>query len=746
MKDRVYKKSYKIWKSRCISIISVLVVFIISSISQAAPNTPLKDKFIDNFLKKPVEYEGSMFSKTNYIAARNSYEKNGYKPTEGIKIELGIKDVIIPGNETIKADSNIGNVKEPVLIWEENCEWVEWQVDIPKNGLYEIAVEYFPLSGTGVDIIRELMINGEVPFVEAHNIVFHRLWKDKSKPEVNNIGDEIRPRQEEVPIWRVVDIQDSGGLYSEPLRFYFEKGINRIRMVYLDQPIAIKHVIVKSPTIIPKYEKVISQYMSSSYKNAMKSIKFQAEDDILYKTDPTIRLESNGDPLCEPRSITNVQLNVIGGDRWRTGNQSITWKFNVLEDGLYKVAFRLGQWWGEGLPSYRQIAIDGKIPYEEMKEYKFEFDSGWHSEELKNPSNEPYLFYLAKGEHEFTMTAIMGPIGEIIQSLTSDIEIISELLLQVVMITGENPDVNYEYDLELKIPNLLENLQYVSDSLQNKVNMLKSVSNKRLPITNNLLSIKEKIDVMKSNPSLIPLNLSYANGAIETIGSWIDTLKKQELILDYVQIMNPEEKVINKKSNVFQRGYTMLMNFIASFYKDYNSVGGSFSKDDDVAKYKTIDVWVGMGREWAQLLKEIADTDFTPKTGICVNINVLPTSQLNTGNTSALMLSIISGKAPDVALGVSSDTPVEFAIRSAVKDLTEFEDFSMVYKRFLPGIMIPFQYQGGCFALPQSMGFNVLFYRKDIMNQLGLSIPDTWEEVYENILHLEIQELPLKLF
>ena len=53
----------------------------------------------------------------------------------------------------------------------------------------------------------------------------------------------------------------------------------------------------------------------------------------------------------------------------------------------------------------------------------------------------------------------------------------------------------------------------------------------------------------------------------------------------------------------------------------------------------------------AALIKEMADEEFTPETGIMVNINVIPASQLNAGTINALMLSITSGKAPDVALG-----------------------------------------------------------------------------------------------
>lgn len=33
------------------------------------------------------------------------------------------------------------------------------------------------------------------------------------------------------------------------------------------------------------------------------------------------------------------------------------------------------------------------------------------------------------------------------------------------------------------------------------------------------------------------------------------------------------------------------------------------------------------------------------------------------------------------------------------------------------------------YGLPESLSFSVLFYRRDILQELGLEIPQTWEDV-----------------
>ena len=136
----------------------------------------------------------------------------------------------------------------------------------------------------------------------------------------------------------------------------------------------------------------------------------------------------------------------------------------------------------------------------------------------------------------------------------------------------------------------------------------------------------------------------------------------------------------------------------------------------------------------AEAIKEMADEDFTPHTGIAINVNIIPPSQIIAGNVNAIMLAIGAGRAPDVALGVDVITPVEFAFRGAVQDLSGMPGFDEVRERFVPAIMTPFEFDGGVFALPETMNFNVMFYRRDILSMLDLQLPDTRAQLYEFVL------------
>lgn len=740
-------------KGMIFKLIRLLCIFLMICIitpcfARDASYLPLRDKFTD--FSKVVGKDAIVgVTEPYYYEVLKEYEEKGYKDVHNVEIVLNTEDINDSSEKYLPMSGNVGG-RNDVLYWDEKYQWFEWEVNIPESGLYEIYVEYYPLPGLGSAAIRSIEIDGRIPYTELNNIAFTRMWRDKGEPKINNVGDEVRPSQEEIVSWRTVALTDSKGFYSQPFKFYFEKGTHRIRMNYIDQPMAIGNIIIKSPENIPSYTEVLNSYKSISVQQQSNWVgKFQAENTVVEKSDPTIRRESDGEPACEPQSIGNIRLNVIGGYRWRKGNQSITWKFNVPEDGFYKIGMRLAQSAGDGLPVYRQIEIDGKIPFKELSEYKFTYDRKWKTEVLKDHvTGEPFLFYLTKGEHTITMTVKMGELADVVQSVYEDTLAFSEMIRKIIMITGSEPDPNYEYELDENIPGLMDEMQRLSDSMKMKVDILTKISTKRPASANNFLLIKSQLDNMLKKPDNISRGLNDLKSAQESLGNWYLSMQEQPLTIDYFLIGSPDAEFEYKSSNIFQRIYASWVNFIISFKKDYDSVGNVYdtkekpgaSVDNNSSKENvTLNVWISRGREWAEIIKELADEDFTPKTGIQINMNVLPASQLEAGAVNALMLAIASGRAPDVACGVGVTSPVEYAIRGATLDLSKFEDFEEISQRFLPQLFIPFEYNGGIYGLPETMDFRVLFYRKDIIDELRIKIPETWEDVYNYVLPILYQ-------
>jgi len=693
---------------------------------------PLKEKYQSQSVK-PIEQLGDFTMEKDYAKTKNEYAVWGLKPTRDIEIQLKSEEAAAPEGAAIPLSSGIGGREELVLLWEKEEEWFEWSFEVPTEGLYEIHIEYYTLPGTGVPIQRGLTIDGEIPFKEAYNMQLYRSWVDEGEPRKNSRGDDIRPRQAEIPCWKKYAFQDGQGIYSEPLLFHFTKGRHSLRLEYIDQDVAIAGILVKSPDIIPTYAEVRNEYMHKGYRDASQGIEFQAESHVIEKSDPILRRECDEDPLTRPQAKGYEILNVMAGWRWKKGNQSITWEFDVPETGLYKIGIRLIQDWGDGLPAFRKISIDGRVPFQELMAYKIDFDRNWRVETLHDEQGEPFLFYLTEGSHTLTMTVKAGPLADIINSLNDDIRMLSGDIRKIVMITGDSPDIHYDYDLPNSIPGLLNDFRILSDSMQAKIDLLDSICAKRPSMSNNFMIIRKQLEEMINDPFTIARRLQNLNNALTSLSSWYLTLQELPLLLDYFLVSPQGEKWPKGQSNIFQRFLVTLNNLVMSFTKDYDSVASLYN-EDLVLEEETITVWLSRGMEWGEILKEIVDEDFTPRTGKYIKMNILPASQLEAGAVNALMLAIVSGKAPDVALGVSANSPVEFAIRNSVVDLTRFENYDEVAQRFIPGGLIPYQYQGGAYALPETMDFRAIYYRTDILDELGLDIPDTWYELYQYTL------------
>ena len=75
--------------------------------------------------------------------------------------------------------------------------------------------------------------------------------------------------------------------------------------------------------------------------------------------------------------------------------------------------------------------------------------------------------------------------------------------------------------------------------------------------------------------------------------------------------------------------------------------------------------------------------------------------------------------------------PYQLALRGALYDLTQFDDFGEIIDDYHPNFFLPFTIEDSCYAVPEALNFNLLYYRKDILEQLGLEVPQSWDDVID---------------
>ena len=716
-------------------IIIICLALLLCLQSAAYADAPLRERYGHD--SGGVAYEYNQSSKFDYymnIAAL--YKEKNYKPAVS-------EDIVLPA-DSAKGDAQpelIETEGKTSFLWNTSINVLSWGFSIKTAGLYNVELDYYMTSDMNDDAVRMLYVDNKVPFYEANNLTFRPMWRENGKPRVNSLGDDVWPPQEQVLRWITQPLEDSNGLYDEPFSFYFEPGEHKITLEYVYGGMVTGELRVVPAAVLPTYE----QYKKSTDGKSdapAGTLLLQAEDIVSEKNDQSLRREYDADPLSIPQSMVNRRLNVIGGYRWRKGGQSQTLSFTAPADGLYKIGFRCLQTWSDGLPSYRRVKIDGQVPFKEFLSYQFSYSSKWQTVTFGDSEGNPYLFWFKGGEtHTVTMDVTVAPFTDVIYSLNDDTLELSGMIRDITEITGSDPDPNYDYKLFRSIPTLEGRLRAIADSMQYKYDRVNSMAQKTPAMANNFLTIKAQMKAMIDDPFKIPRQMNDLNSALTSLGSWYQNIQSLPLMIDNFMVGSQTEVWEHKNSGFFSQVWAVLVNFVYSFFKDYDSVGSIVGDDTEIKD--VINVWVAYGTEWAEQIKELADTKFTPESGYLVNINVLPSGQLNAGSVNALMLSITSGKAPDAAIGTSSTSPAEFAMRDATVDLSEFDDFPDVKKRFLPEIFVPYEYNNGkktgTYGLPDTMNFNVMFYRKDIISDLNLRLPETRTDLYESVFPILYQ-------
>lgn len=677
--------------------------------------------------------EAGDYSQKNYEAIQREYAEQGYTAGSGtIRIDAGH----LTGSELeITPESAEG--RDNVLRWEEENDYLEFTFTVETAGLYALRVSYMPVGSTTTDIMRALTLDGESPFEEAGNLQFRREWRDVGEPLTNNFGDEVKPNVEQVYRWRTTDVYDAEGMYPDPLEWYLSAGEHTLRLTMVDDPMLLEYLEFYVPEAAKTYAEVLAEYQAAGYTTANTPIRIEAESDTVSKSHSVIRQLGDSDPSCWPSELGKVKMNTIGGTNWQTDNASITWEFHAEESGLYKIVLRLRQNFRYGLPSYRRLEIDGEVPYEEFKDLRFSYNRNWRTETLTAEDGQPYYVYLEAGDHTLTMTAKQGEMTEMIHAIQEDSETLSDLILQIVMITGQNPDPNYDYQLEARIPGLTDTLNQLIANVQSYMDTISRISGGTTPsLYSQFNQLREQMQELVRDVYYIPTRIEDLNNVLSVYGDNLSSLKEQALTLDYIELLPTEAVPDEPQGGFWRRLQGGIVNFINSFTRDYNQIGVT---SGDMEVTKTLDVWIARGKDWGTLTKQLADEDFTPQTGIGINLHVVPSGQLNSGSANALLLAVSSGLAPDIAMATPGESIAEFAIRNAVVDLRQFDDFEEVRKDYNEKLFLPVTYRDGVYGLPETINFKALFYRTDIFANLGLAVPETWEDLYNRVIPVLFQ-------
>ena len=597
-----------------------------------------------------------------------------------------------------------------------------WKVNVAEAGLYNIRLEYLTVDSRGVDVEREIAINGEVPFSGAGTLCFSRLWTDANEVRKDNQGNDIRPTQKEIFEKQSAFCMDDMGYQTEPYAFYFSEGENELTIRAVNEPVILCGISLTPPAKALTYaEYSAAQPDAAAGEEGLNySQTIQGESAALRSAPSLYARYDRSSSLTVPYSVTNSILNYIGGEPWTHPGEWIQWAFEVPEDGYYNISFKARQMYQRGALSARTVYIDGKVPFEELEAVTFGYSNGWEMRTLGSSDGTPFRFWLTKGSHTIRMEVTMGKMGPILKDVEDSIFRLNQIYRKILVLTGAKPDQFRDYNLKRVYPEAIEAMSLESKRLYRIVDRTVEITGEKSDRIASAQTLANQLEIFVNHNERITESFQNFRDNITSLGTAMQNMAESKLDVDLIMVTGENARVPEVRENVFQSIGHEVRSCVSSYTVDYNSLGDKYEDTDDV-----IEIWITTGRDQSTVLKNIVDNTFTTQTGIKVNVKLVL--------QDAILPAVVAGNGPDVVLSLSGWFAVNYAMRNAVEDLTQFEDFDEVVKPFTKSILEPLTYNNskhvGIYGLPETQDFAVLFYRRDIMEELGLAIPETWDEL-----------------
>ncbi|MBO5745481.1 MAG: extracellular solute-binding protein [Clostridia bacterium] len=656
------------------------------------------------------------------------------------------------------------------LAWRDNAKFqqqgaVTYEITVPEDGIYNLSFTYLPLTKTGGDADETndktstgaaelaVKIDGKILYAGLDALSLPRMFVNAGSTAANptgeirvdTIGNQLTPEQEEYGQFVTQYAVDPVGVVAEPYKILLTAGTHKITVESVFEPIALANIVLEAPAKTLTYEEYAAKNTGKAdYTGA--AIEIEGENAWLKSTNSLVSKADNSSPDVTPNSPVKSKLNYIGNTNWQVPGETLSWIVEVPADGIYNIGMNYKQDVIIDGFTYRSISIDGEIPFEECSNLRFDYCTDWTFKKLGD--KKPYGFYLTAGKHVITMTVTLGETSEFYSRLSDIVDKIGDMYMDIIMITSDSPDPNRDYELFRQIPNFEEALLGIHTDLVKLSSDMKALSGDRsskyISALNNMARV---VNEMYENKYTAQNYVSDFYSNYTTTCSWLYEMKTMPLNLDQIQLASPTKGFKDNRASFFRSLGFGTKRFFASFTDDFTSIGGSVSAD---AK-GSVRIWVNWGRDQTQVLSNLIQDSFTAETGIGVQLEIVNASLVN---------GLLAGNFPDMSLHLSRTDPVNLGMRGALYDLTNFSnkkdpkyllssegvtytdedgkeyvsyllDYESVLTRFQPTASEPYWYSDGTggdmklFALPDTQGFFIMYYRTDVFERLGIDAPET---------------------
>ncbi|MBQ8922274.1 MAG: extracellular solute-binding protein [Oscillospiraceae bacterium] len=624
--------------------------------------------------------------------------------------------------------------RDQVLIWDAPEGEVSFDFTVPEEGIYSVQIAYYAMKSASNQVELSMQLDGETPYESASRITLNKIFVNKTEIKTDSRGNQVRPSQIEQPAWQTKFIYDSDGLFNDPLILYLTAGSHTLTLTGIKANLGIDYIRFCQPEGTSPY-----QAPDQAALNATPSTLYRMEGEAAaFKSSSTLYPGyDNNSYTVSPSDPVKMVYNTIGGANWDQAGQTITWEIpaDALQgDGWYKIGIKARQDVMRGFYSNRRVLVDGELQNDAFSQVKFYYDTDWSLTTVKASDGNAAYVYLKAGEpHTLTLEAMPGEIGDTMRRLESVVADLNTCYKQILMITGPNPDKYNDYYVQESVPTILDDFKRLSQELKDAQNGIEKLSGSLGSEAAALQRMYVILDKCVAKPSRIPNYVTQIKDNISTISTFICDYRDQPLEIDYIELASADKSFTSLDSSFFKQFAFRFKAFIGSFTEDYTTLS-----DVDASKDDVINVWVNLGRDQALVVKELVENEFSqvhPEIPVSVNLVV-----------GGVVEATLAGKGPDVALFLGGEFPVNLACRGLLVDMKQFSDFDQVVQPYQHDATVQYSYNNGVYGMPLTQNWTMMFYRTDILTELGFTeLPRTWDGIIDMLPGLQRNHLGVGL-
>ncbi len=656
---------------------------------------------------------------TNYSTVSKGYKEAVYT---GDAIVYRISEAVAKADRAFLTNNNYEYVNDVLAV--KAGDTVTLNIDVPVSGRYVMSFDYLSYDESILPVEMGMKIDGGYPFYEARSMKFETTWVSDGV-DVDRYGNEIVSLPDKLIRWEHKEVMDASYRYSDPLPVELTAGVHKLELNIQEGTLFLGNISLEAPGDV-------AEYAGSTKAEGNALITIEAED-FYQRNDSSIHAIGEYGSSLSPLSATTTVLNIIDEDSFNEAGQTVSYQFHVDNAGYYYIGMNYRQSEKNDFPVFVDWKIDGEIPNSAFKSYQVEAANKFRTVTLTDDNDDKLSVYLEPGDHTISLTISADNLRYALEAVDEIMSGISDLSLEVTKVTGTNKDKYRDLKLTRYIPDVQDRLLGWVDELYSLAEQAQPYVNAKSPdkvaafsylliAANQLKSLAEKPNELVYRVD----ELSTSVNSINTqIANFVDLINDNDLSIDRIYIYQDGAR-LPKGQNIFQSIGTSLKRF------GYSFMGQSYSASNTDESH--IQVWVNRPRTYVEIMQKMIDEKFTPETGIEVDLSIMTDAQ-------KLILSNASGDTPDIATGINYSIPFDLAIRGSLVDLSKFDNYKEVFGRYSEGLLVPSVVGEGLYSLPETMNFYVMFYRTDILSKLGLSVPNTMDELIAMLPDLQMRGL-----